>query len=135
MQLNKDQIQDHLITKFLDVTNLEWHLWRDAYEDSLTPMGYDSFYALRLMSRGSCGLCLCDHDGYTSIQVSSLIVQGEWHLCELHKDRFAIQIIAPRFEIIRSGGDLNTYIQAIEAQQCWFVDVNSAGFRDCPKQH
>lgn len=134
MQLDKDQIQDYVIAKFLDITNLEWHMWRDAYEDSLTPVGYDSFYALRLMSQGSCELRLCDEEGYTSTQIASLIIRGEWQLHQLHRDGFGIQITSPQFEIIQSGGDLNTYIQAIEKQQCWFVRVDGAGFQDCAKK-
>ncbi|NOK59971.1 MAG: hypothetical protein GFH27_549291n163 [Chloroflexi bacterium AL-W] len=134
MQFDKEHIKDYLIARFLDTTSLEWHMWCDVYEDSLTALGYDFLYALRLISQRSCELHLRDHDGYTSIQVSSLMVGGEWQLHQLYQDGFAIQIVSPQFEIAQSGGNLNRYIQEIRERKGWFLDVKGAGFRDCSKK-
>lgn len=118
---------EHLITPYIDPPNLQWHMFHDAYEDSMTPWGYDSYFALALGWDALVELHIRDEEAYTSTPESYLIIRGQWQLQGFTERSFVIQIINPQFDVRQDGGDVAKYRQHFLDGKSWTITPNLAG--------
>jgi hypothetical protein len=130
MQLDKEKIQGHFIERFID-TSVSIRV--DGYDHSMTPIGDDEVFTLRLGSDGHVEFHHEKYDAYSGIiRWYCLSVRGQWELRGLQEDRFAVQIIHPEFEIVEGNMSPESLLKYYQTN-CMFVGTGNIWFAPCPE--
>jgi hypothetical protein len=97
-----DEFAGHLLAEFLDQVKSKWVL--DAYEGSMTPIGWDETWIVTIGRAGHFKLVVQEDEAYTNTRLCERQLTGQWVVVETSAEHFLLLITEAQWQILYNLG-------------------------------